>query len=119
MLSALLGVGGGFIMVPVMVYMLRMPMHIVVGTNLFQEVFTCINVTFMQSYYNHTVDFLLAMFLLLGSTTGAQLGAGISNRMKSEQLKIILALIVLAVMVEILFEILLPGSTLLSFQGGA
>ncbi len=119
MLSALLGVGGGFIMVPVMVYMLRMPMHIVVGTNLFQEVFTCINVTFMQAYYNHTVDFLLAMFLLIGSTTGAQLGARISNRMKSEQLKIILAVIVLAVMAEILFEILLPGGALLSFRGGA
>jgi uncharacterized membrane protein YfcA len=119
MLSALLGVGGGFIMVPVMVYMLRMPMHIVVGTNLFQEVFTCINVTFMQAYYNHTVDFLLAIFLLLGSTTGAQLGARISNRLKSEQLKIILATIVLIVMAEILFEILLPGETLLSFRGNA
>jgi uncharacterized protein len=118
-LSALLGVGGGFIMVPVMVYMIRMPMHVVVGTNLFQEVFTCLNVTFMQAYYNHTVDLLLAMFLLLGSTTGAQLGARISNRLKAEQLKIILATIVLVVMAEILFNILLPGATLLSFGGSA
>lgn len=118
MLSALLGVGGGFIMVPVMVYMLRMPMHVVVGTNLFQEVFTCINVTFMQSYYNHTVDLLLAMFLLLGSTTGAQLGARVSNRLKADQLKIILASFVLIVMAKIAIGLLLHPHSLLSYQGG-
>ena len=60
MLSAMMGVGGGFIMVPVMIYLLRMPMHVVIGTNLFQELFICINVTFMQSYYNHTVDLVIA-----------------------------------------------------------
>jgi uncharacterized membrane protein YfcA len=117
-LSALLGVGGGFIMVPVMVYMLRMPMHVVVGTNLFQEVFTCINVTFMQSFYNHNVDLLLAMFLLLGSTIGAQLGAKVSNRLKADQLKIILALFVLLVMVKIALGMVLHPQTLLSFRGG-
>ncbi len=118
MLSALLGVGGGFIMVPVMVYMLRMPMHVVVGTNLFQEVFTCINVTFMQSYYNHTVDLLLAMFLLLGSTAGAQMGARVSNRLKADHLKIILATIVLLVMAKVALGLLLPPETLLSYIGG-
>jgi len=60
-LAAIMGVGGGFIMVPVMVYLLRMPMHVVVGTSLFQILFTCINVTIMQSYSNHTVDFVLAL----------------------------------------------------------
>ncbi len=119
MLSALLGVGGGFIMVPVMVYLLRMPMHVVVGTNLFQEVFTCINVTFMQSYYNHNVDMLLAIFLLLGSATGAQIGARVSNRMKADQLKIVLASIVLAVMVKIIFDLLVHPNMLLSLSGGA
>lgn len=117
-LSALMGVGGGFIMVPVMVYMLRMPMHVVVGTSLFQVLFTCIDVTFMQAYYNHTVDLLLAIFLLVGSTTGAQLGARISTRMKADQLKIVLASIVLLVMAKMALDLLLPPGTLLSYQGG-
>ncbi len=70
-----MGVGGGFLMVPIMVYMLRMPMHVVVGTSLFQILFTCIEVTFLQAYTNHSVDFILAVLLLLGSTVGAQIGA--------------------------------------------
>jgi uncharacterized protein len=116
-LSAVMGVGGGFIMVPVMVYMLRMPMHVVVGTSLFQVLCTCINVTFMQAYYNHTVDFILALFLLVGSTAGAQIGAIISNRLKADHLKVILAVIVLLVMLKIALELLLPPGTLLSYQG--
>ncbi len=117
-LSALMGVGGGFIMVPVMVYMLRMPMHVVVGTSLFQVLFTCIDVTFMQAYYNHTVDLLLAVFLLVGSTTGAQIGARVSSRLKADHLKIILATIVLIVMVKMAIGLILSPSTLLSIQGG-
>ncbi len=117
-LSALMGVGGGFIMVPVMVYMLRMPMHVVVGTSLFQVLFTCINVTFMQSYYNHTVDLILAVFLLVGSTTGAQLGARVSSRLKADQLKIILASIVLLVMINMALGLILHPGTLLSYKGG-
>lgn len=117
-LSALMGVGGGFIMVPVMVYMLRMPMHVVVGTSLFQVLFTCVNVTFMQAYYNHTVDLMLALFLLVGSTTGAQIGARISSRLKADQLKIILASIVLLVMAQMAIGLLLHPDSLLSYKGG-
>jgi len=117
-LAAIMGVGGGFIMVPVMVYLLRMPMHVVVGTSLFQILFTCINVTIMQSYTNHTVDFVLALFLLLGSTVGAQFGTRISKKLKGDQLKIILASLVLLVMVKMLFSLLLPPSMLLSYAGG-
>ncbi len=94
-LAAIMGVGGGFIMVPVMVYMLRMPMHVVVGTSLLQILFTCINVTIMQSVTNHTVDLVLAIILLLGSTLGAQFGVRLSRRLKADQLKILLASIVL------------------------
>jgi uncharacterized membrane protein YfcA len=115
MLSAMMGVGGGFIMVPVMIYLLRMPMHVVVGTNLFQELFICINVTFMQSYYNHTVDFMIAVLLLIGSSSGAQLGARVSNRLKADHLKIIMASIVLLVMVRIMIDLLHPSGTLLSY----
>jgi uncharacterized membrane protein YfcA len=117
-LAAIMGVGGGFIMVPVMVYLLRMPMHVVVGTSLFQILFTCINVTIMQSYTNHTVDFILALILLLGSTLGAQFGAKLSKKLKADQLKILLATLVLVVMVKMLFDLLLTPKILLAYVGG-
>jgi uncharacterized protein len=117
-LSAIMGVGGGFIMVPVMVYMLRMPMHVVVGTSLFQVLFTCINVTIMQSAENHTVDFVLALILLIGSAIGAQFGARIGRRLHGDQLKIYLAGIVLIVMFKMLYELLAQPSVLLAAIGG-
>ncbi|MEJ2225885.1 MAG: sulfite exporter TauE/SafE family protein [Syntrophobacterales bacterium] len=117
-LAAIMGVGGGFIMVPVMVYMLRMPMHVVVGTSLFQILFTCINVTIMQAVTNHTVDLVLALVLLLGSTLGAQFGARISRHLKGDQLKILLASIVLIVMVQMLVGLVWPPHLLLGFKGG-
>jgi len=117
-LAAIMGVGGGFIMVPVMVYLLRMPMHVVVGTSLFQILFTCIDVTIMQAYTNHTVDFILALILLLGSTLGAQFGAKISKRLKGDQLKIFLASLVLIVMVKMLFDLLITPHVMLAYKGG-
>ncbi len=117
-LAALMGVGGGFLMVPVMVYILRMHMHVVVGTSLFQILFNCIEVTFLQAYTNHSVDFILAVLLLLGSTVGAQIGAVFGRKLKGEQLKIILAAIVLVVTVKMIFELTLSPSILLSQAGG-
>jgi uncharacterized membrane protein YfcA len=117
-LAAIMGVGGGFLMVPVMVYMLRMPMHVVVGTSLFQILFTCIEVTFLQAYTNHSVDFLLAVLLLVGSTFGAQVGTVLGRKLKGEQLKVLLAVIVLVVTVKIVFELTLTPSLLLSQAGG-
>ncbi len=117
-LAAIMGVGGGFIMVPVMVYLLRMPMHVVVGTSLFQILFTCVGVTIMQATTNHTVDFLLAVLLLLGSTLGAQIGAKVSKRLKGEQLKILLASLVLLVMVKMLLDLVLPPHLRLAPWGG-
>ena len=117
-LAAIMGVGGGFLMVPVMVYMLRMPMHVVVGTSLFQILFTCIEVTFLQAYTNHSVDFTLAVLLLIGSTFGAQVGTVLGRKLKGEQLKILLAGIVLVVTVKIIFELTLTPSLLLSQVGG-
>lgn len=117
-LAAIMGVGGGFLMVPVMFYILKMPMHVIVGTSLFQILFTCIEVTFLQSYTNHTVDFVLAVLLLLGSTVGAQVGAVFGRKLKGDQLKILLAVIVLVVTVKIVFELTLSPSLLLSQGGG-
>ncbi|MFV0436456.1 MAG: sulfite exporter TauE/SafE family protein [Desulfopila sp.] len=117
-LAAIMGVGGGFIMVPVMVYLLRMPMHVVVGTSLFQILFTCMNVTVMQAAKNHTVDFILALLLLLGSAIGAQLGARIGKKLGGEQLKILLASLVLIVMVKMLYDLLATPDILLTYAGG-
>ena len=117
-LAAIMGVGGGFIMVPVMVYLLRMPMHVVVGTSLFQVLFTCINVTIMQAYSNRTVDFVLALLLLVGSVFGAQVGVKFSTRLKDDQLKIYLAILVLLVMVKMLFGLVVEPHNLLAYHGG-
>ncbi len=117
-LAAIMGVGGGFIMVPVMVYLLRMPMHVVVGTSLFQILFTCMNVTIMQSVSNHTVDFVLAVLLLLGSTIGAQVGTKISKRLKGDQLKILLACLVLLMCFKMLAGLLLTPHIMLAYKGG-
>ena len=117
-LAAIMGVGGGFLMVPVMFYILKMPMHVIVGTSLFQILFTCIEVTFLQSYTNHTVDFVLAVLLLLGSTFGAQIGAIFGRKLKADQLKILLAVVVLLVTVKIISELTLSPSLLLSQGGG-
>ena len=117
-LAAVMGVGGGFIMVPVMVYLLRMPMHVVVGTSLFQILFTCINVTILQAAVNHTVDFLLALILLIGSVIGAQLGARISKGLNADQLKILMSVIVLLVMLKMVADLLLTGGLLVGYKGG-
>ena len=117
-LAAVMGVGGGFLMVPVMVYILRMPMHVVVGTSLFQILFNCIEVTFLQAYTNHNVDFILAVLLLIGSTFGAQVGVVFGRKLKGDQLKVILAVIVLVVTVKIIFELTLTPSLLLAQGGG-
>jgi uncharacterized membrane protein YfcA len=117
-LAAIMGVGGGFIMVPIMVYMLRMPMHVVVGTSLFQILFTCINVTVMQAWENHTVDFILALLLLIGSSIGAQMGAKVGKKLHGDQLKILLASLVLIVMVKMLYQLLARPDVLLAYVGG-
>ena len=117
-LAALMGVGGGFLMVPVMIYLLRMPMHVVVGTSLFQILFTCIEVTFLQAYTNHNVDFVLALLLLLGSTFGVQIGTVFGKKLKGDQLKILLAIIVLVVTVKIVLDVTMTPSLLLAAGGG-
>ena len=102
-LAAIMGVGGGFVMVPAMIYLLGMPTSVVVGTSLFQIVFVTANVTFLQSMNNQTVDIMLALFLLIGGVIGAQIGARFSAKLKGEQLRILLGLIVLAVCVRVAY----------------
>ena len=96
-LASIMGVGGGFIMIPMMVYLLGMPTHVAVGTSLFQILFLCAGVTYMQAATNHTVDLLLALPLAVGSAMGAQFGARLSRLLRGEQLMILLATLVLVV----------------------
>lgn len=117
MVAAILGVGGGFIMLPTMCYVLRMPMRVVVGTNLFQELLVCVNITVLQAAENHTVDMVLALTLLAGSTVGAQFGARLGHRMNADTLKIIFASVVLIIMVKIFLELVIAPDLMLTLMG--
>ncbi len=105
-LSAIMGVSGGFVMVPAMIYLLGMPTAVVVGTSLFQIIFVTANVTVLQSATNQTVDVLLALLLLIGGVIGAQIGARFGAKMQGEQLRGLLALIVLAVCVTMAVDLI-------------
>ncbi|HXX37954.1 MAG TPA: sulfite exporter TauE/SafE family protein [bacterium] len=100
-LAAIMGVGGGFVMIPMMVYLLAIPTHVAVGTSLFQILFTSAGVTYMQAITNHTVDLMLVVPLAVGSALGAQLGAQVGKRLRGDQLLILLASIVLAVTLKL------------------
>jgi uncharacterized membrane protein YfcA len=106
MLAAVMGVGGGFLLIPAMTYFLGMPMQVVVGTSLFQMLFTSASVTLMQAAVNHTVDAFLAAALLVGSTIGAQLGARAVRHLKASQLKVAFAMIVLAISLKFFNDLL-------------
>ncbi len=105
-LTSLMGVGGGFIMVPAMIYLLGMPTRIVVGTSLFQLLFTTAAVSVMQAGVNHAVDPFLALILILGSVVGTRLGAPLGSRLAGEKLRLILALVVVAVALKMVATLL-------------
>jgi uncharacterized membrane protein YfcA len=113
-LSAIMGVGGGFIMVPAMIYLLGMPTSVVIGTSLFQIIFVTANVTFLQALTVQTVDILLAVLLLAGAVVGAQFGSKYSVRMKGEQLRAMLAIMVLGVCIKILVDLITKPTDLYS-----
>lgn len=113
-LSAIMGVGGGFIMVPAMIYLLGMPTSLAIGTSLFQIIFVTANVTFLQALTVQTVDILLAVLLLTGAVIGAQFGSKYSVRMKGEQLRALLALLVLGVCVKMIFDLTVMPADLYS-----
>ena len=115
-LSAIMGVGGGFIMIPAMIYILGMPTAVVVGTSLFQITVVTANVTFLQSVQTQTVDIVLAGLLLLGAVVGAQFGTRIGAMLKGEQLRGLLAMIVLMVCVKLVFDVVLTPDDLFSLE---
>lgn len=118
LLTAIMGVGGGFVMVPAMIYLLGMPTALVVGTSLFQIIFVTANVTFLQAVNNQTVDVALALLLLIGGVIGAQFGARAGAKLRGEQLRALLALLVLAVSAKLAFDLVVVPDDLYSIAGG-
>jgi len=113
-LAAIMGVGGGFVMVPAMIYLLGMPTSVVVGTSLFQIIFVTGNATFLQAYLNQTVDVVLAILLLVGGVVGAQFGTKIGAKLRGEQLRSLLALMVLAVCLKLMSDLVITPPDLFS-----
>ncbi len=117
-LAAIMGVGGGFIMVPAMIYLLGMPTKVVIGTSLFQIIFVTAFTTVMHAVTSQTVDMLLALMLILGGVVGAQIGTRVGMRLKAEQLRILLSLLVLAVAFRIAADLLFEPAELYSVTPG-
>lgn len=117
-LAAIMGVGGGFIMVPAMIYLLGMPTKVVVGTSLFQIIFVTAFTTMLHATTNYTVDVVLAVLLLVGGVIGAQIGTRIGVKIQAEQLRIMLAIMVLAVCFKLGLDLLLQPAELYSLGAG-
>lgn len=109
-LSAIMGVGGGFIMVPAMIYLLGMQTKVVIGTSLFQIIFVTAFTTVAHAVTSQTLDVMLALLLILGGVVGAQIGSRLGVRLRAEQLRILLALLVLTVAGKIALDLLLTPS---------
>ncbi len=119
LLAAIMGVGGGFIMVPAMIYLLGMPTNVVVGTSLFQIMFVTGLTTLLHATTNHTVDAVLALLLLVGGVVGAQIGVRIGAKLKAEQMRVLLAGLVLIVCGKLAFDLVVEPEELFSIaQGG-
>ena len=114
LLSAIMGVGGGFVLVPAMIYLIGMPSSVVVGTSLFQITFVSAHVTFLQAVTNQTVDVLLALLLLIGGTVGAQIGTRLGTKLRTDQLRILLALMVLGIAAKVLLDLIVEPDDLFS-----
>ncbi len=117
-LAAIMGVGGGFIMVPAMIYLLGMPTKVVIGTSLFQIIFVTAFTTLLHATTSMTVDIVLALALILGGVVGAQFGNVIGMKLKAEQLRILLAMLVLAVCGKIGLELLLRPAEIYTLSTG-
>ena len=116
-LAAIMGVGGGFIMVPAMIYLLGMPATVVVGTSLFQIIFVTATVTILQAITTQTVDVVLAMLLIAGSVIGAQFGLRVGTLLRGDHLRVLLALLVLATAGKLAFDLIARPPDLYSVTG--
>ena len=118
-LASIMGVGGGFIMIPAMIYIIRMPTSVVIGTSLYQIIFVTAIVTLLHSYHNQTVDIILALILLLGGAIGAQIGVKLSSKLEGPMLRASLAILVLSVGIVMASDLLVkPDETITLLIGG-
>lgn len=115
-LGAIMGVGGGFIMVPALIYLLKVPTNVVIGTSLFQIIFTSAYTTLIHAATNQTVDIILAMLLMAGGVAGAQYGAKVGQKLRGEQLRALLALLVLAVAIRLAIDLFVRPPNLYSLS---
>jgi uncharacterized membrane protein YfcA len=113
-MAAIMGVGGGFVMVPAMIYLLRVPTSVVIGTSLFQIVFVMAATTVLQALQNKTVDVVLAVVLIVGGVVGAQFGVVAGRRLKGEQLRFLLAALVMLVCLRMAWDLVAPPSEIYS-----
>ncbi|WP_137113766.1 sulfite exporter TauE/SafE family protein [Mesorhizobium sp. GR13] len=110
-LASIMGVGGGFIMVPALIYLLKVPTNVVVGTSLFHITFTAAFTTIVHATTNQTVDIVLALLLMLGGVLGAQYGTKAGRKLRGEQLRALLALLVLAVAIRLGVDLFVPPTS--------
>jgi uncharacterized membrane protein YfcA len=108
LMSGIMGVGGGFVMVPILIYLLRVPTNVAIGTSLFQVIFVSAITTILQAATNKSVDIALALLLMAGGVIGAQAGAAAAQNLRAEQLRLLLALLVLAVGLRLVVGLLAP-----------
>ncbi len=113
-LVSVMGVGGGFIMVPALIYLLKVPTNVVIGTSLFQIIFVTAFTTILQAATNQTVDIILALILMVGGVIGAQFGAAAGLRLRGDQLRILLGLLVLSVGLRMGYELVVTPASIYS-----
>jgi uncharacterized protein len=118
-LSAIMGIGGGFIVVPAMIYLLRMPTSMVMGTSLTQIIGITAVTTLLQATSNYSVDIVMALFLIVGGVVGAQFGVIVGARLRGEQLRLLLAVLVLAVCLRLLWGLVAHPADIYSLTLGA
>ncbi|MEQ8400843.1 MAG: sulfite exporter TauE/SafE family protein [Roseitalea porphyridii] len=118
MLAAIMGVGGGFIMVPAMIYLLKVPTNVVIGTSLFQIIFVAAYTTIVQAVTNQTVDVMLALLLMIGGVAGAQYGARAGQRLRGEQLRAMLAILVLLVALRLGYALFVTPDDIFTVTAG-
>ena len=119
MLVAIMGIGGGFMLVPAMIYLLNMPTGLVAGTSLFQIIFTTAMATLLQAATNQTVDVMLALLLLVGGVIGAQFGTKFSGKLRGEQARLMLASLVVAVALKLAWDLVVEPNDVFTITSGS
>src|SRR5262250_2143636 len=115
-IGAVMGIGGGFLLVPMLIYFLRVPTAVVIGTSMVLTLVTMASATVLHAITNHLVDAVLALILMVGGVIGAQFGARAGQNMRGERLRLLLGLLVLAVGLRFALDLVLPPETIYSIR---